>query len=36
MSAYRELDVLTAFGRAEIVNPLIRVTLLCSNLPPGH
>ncbi len=36
MSAYRELDVLTAFGRAEVINPLIGVTLLCGNLSPGH
>ena len=36
MRAYRELDVLAAFGRAEVVNSLIGVSLLCGNLPPGH
>ena len=34
--AYRELDVLAVFGRAEVVDSLIRVPLLCGYLPPGH
>ena len=34
--AYRELDVLAAFGGAEVVDSLIRVPLLCGNLPHSH